>query len=75
MLVVSDIDVSFVPVVSGVVCLVVGAVFKYDTVHGVYDGTVENDDSHLIVDGKKIKVKKSQQLVPAPHARPSHTRA
>nr|AAG11394.1 glyceraldehyde-3-phosphate dehydrogenase [Ascophyllum nodosum] len=30
--------------------------FKYDTVHGVYDGTVENDDSSIIVDGKKIKV-------------------
>lgn len=33
------------------------SVFKYDTVHGVYDGTVENDDSNLIVDGKKIKVR------------------
>lgn len=33
------------------------AVFKYDTVHGVYDGTVENDDSNLIVDGKQIKVR------------------
>lgn len=32
------------------------AVFKYDTVHGVYGGTVEHDDSSLIVDGKKIKV-------------------
>lgn len=31
-------------------------VFKYDTVHGTYDGTVENDDSSLFVDGKKIKV-------------------
>lgn len=30
--------------------------FKYDTVHGIYDGTVENDDSNLIVDGQKIKV-------------------
>eukprot|EP00904_Undaria_pinnatifida_P001005 jgi/Undpi1/10905/HiC_scaffold_3.g01431.m1 len=30
--------------------------FKYDTVHGVYEGTVENDEDHLIVDGKKIKV-------------------
>ncbi|CAM9134822.1 unnamed protein product [Ectocarpus sp. 12 AP-2014] len=30
--------------------------FKYDTVHGIYDGTVENDDSTLIVDGNKIKV-------------------
>ena len=33
------------------------AVFKYDTVHDVYDGTVENDDSNLIVDGKNIKVR------------------
>lgn len=33
------------------------SVFKYDTVHGVYDGTVENDESNLIVDGKKIKVR------------------
>ena len=32
------------------------SVFKYDTVHGVYEGTVENDEDHLIVDGKKIKV-------------------
>ncbi|CAM9432079.1 unnamed protein product [Discosporangium mesarthrocarpum] len=30
--------------------------FKYDTVHGRYDGSVENDDSSLIVDGKKIEV-------------------
>nr|ABU96665.1 mitochondrial glyceraldehyde-3-phosphate dehydrogenase [Dictyota dichotoma]ABW77415.1 mitochondrial glyceraldehyde-3-phosphate dehydrogenase [Dictyota dichotoma] len=30
--------------------------FKYDTVHGIYGGSVENDDSHLIVDGQKIKI-------------------
>lgn len=29
--------------------------FKYDTVHGRYKGTVEHDDQHLIVDGKKIR--------------------
>ena len=39
------------PVVSDVT----RAVFKYDTVHGVYDGTVENYDRNFIVDGKIIK--------------------
>jgi len=30
--------------------------FKYDSVHGRYDGTVEHTDDSLIIDGKKIKV-------------------
>lgn len=30
--------------------------FKYDSVHGKFDGTVENTDDSLIIDGKKIKV-------------------
>ncbi len=30
--------------------------FKYDSVHGKYDGTVKNTDDSLIIDGKKIKV-------------------
>jgi len=30
--------------------------FKYDSVHGKYDGTVENTDDSLVIDGKKIKV-------------------
>ncbi|CAN0351172.1 unnamed protein product [Ascophyllum nodosum] len=30
--------------------------FKYDSVHGVYDGEVSHDEEHLIVDGVKIKV-------------------
>eukprot|EP00752_Nemacystus_decipiens_P008129 g7269.t1 len=30
--------------------------FKYDTVHGVYDGEVSHDGENLIVDGTKIKV-------------------
>jgi len=30
--------------------------FKYDTVHGQYEGTVSHDKDHIIIDGKKIKV-------------------
>jgi len=30
--------------------------FKYDSVHGRYDGTVEHTDDSLVIDGKKIKV-------------------
>ena len=30
--------------------------FKYDSVHGRYNGTVEHTDNSLIIDGKKIKV-------------------
>lgn len=37
--------------------------FKYDTVHGVYEGSVENDGDDLIIDNKKIKVLKSRNVV------------
>ena len=30
--------------------------FKYDSVHGKYQGTVEHTDDSLIIDGRKIKV-------------------
>ncbi len=30
--------------------------FKYDSVHGKYDGTVESTQDSLVIDGKKIKV-------------------
>jgi len=30
--------------------------FKYDSVHGVYKGTVSFEDNFLIIDGKRIKV-------------------
>ena len=30
--------------------------FKYDSTHGRFDGVVENDDKHLIVNGHKIIV-------------------
>ncbi|WP_257395600.1 glyceraldehyde 3-phosphate dehydrogenase A [Campylobacter lari subsp. concheus] len=36
--------------------------FKYDTVHGVYNGSVENDGDDLIIDNKKIKVLKSRNV-------------
>ncbi|TVZ51160.1 type I glyceraldehyde-3-phosphate dehydrogenase [Dokdonia sp. Hel_I_53] len=29
---------------------------KYDSVHGRFDGTVEVEDGHLVVDGKKIRI-------------------
>lgn len=29
--------------------------FKYDSTHGIYDGTVTHDDEGIIIDGKKIK--------------------
>ena len=28
---------------------------KYDSVHGKFPGTVESDEDHLIINGKKIK--------------------
>ncbi|MCR6570509.1 type I glyceraldehyde-3-phosphate dehydrogenase [Campylobacter insulaenigrae] len=36
--------------------------FKYDTIHGVYDGSVENEGDDLIIDNKKIKVLKSRNV-------------
>jgi len=30
--------------------------FKYDSVHGKYNGTVEHTDDSLVIDGRKIKV-------------------
>ncbi|MCV3442936.1 type I glyceraldehyde-3-phosphate dehydrogenase [Campylobacter sp. IFREMER_LSEM_CL1097] len=36
--------------------------FKYDTVHGTYDGSVENENDDLIIDNKKIKVLKSRNV-------------
>jgi len=30
--------------------------FKYDTVHGRFNGTVEEHDGHLLINGKKLTV-------------------
>ena len=35
-------------------------IFKYDTVHGRFDGDVEYDDENLIINGKKIKILNSR---------------
>ncbi len=39
---------------------------KYDTVHGRFKGTVEYDDSHLIVNGKKIPLLNSRKPAELP---------
>lgn len=36
-------------------------VFSHDSVHGKWDGTVEYDDSHLIINGKAIKLLSSRK--------------
>ncbi|AJC84292.1 type I glyceraldehyde-3-phosphate dehydrogenase [Campylobacter peloridis] len=36
--------------------------FKYDTIHGVYDGNVDSEGDDLIIDNKKIKVLKSRNV-------------
>lgn len=36
--------------------------FKYDTVHGVFDANMNNEKDDLIVNGKKIKVFKSRNI-------------
>ena len=42
--------------------------FKRDSVHGAYAGTVEVDGSDLIVDGKRIKVTAERDPAKLPHA-------
>lgn len=37
-----------------------GHLFKYDSVHGVFDGEVKWDDDHLYINGLKIKVLKEE---------------
>ena len=34
--------------------------FAHDSVHGTWDGTVEYDDEHLIINGKAIKLLNSR---------------
>jgi glyceraldehyde 3-phosphate dehydrogenase len=34
--------------------------FKYDSAHGRWNGTVSHDDSHIIINGDKIKVLKEK---------------
>ncbi|EDP4713069.1 type I glyceraldehyde-3-phosphate dehydrogenase, partial [Campylobacter jejuni] len=36
--------------------------FKYDTVHGEFKGSVDSEGDDLVVNGKKIKVFKSRNV-------------
>ena len=42
--------------------------FKRDSVHGTYQGTVEVDGNDLIIDGKRIKVSAERDPANLPHA-------
>jgi len=42
--------------------------FRYDSVHGKYPGTIEVDGDDLIVDGKRIKVTAERDPANLPHA-------
>jgi glyceraldehyde 3-phosphate dehydrogenase len=42
--------------------------FRYDSVHGKYPGTIEVDGEDLIVDGKRIKVTAERDPANLPHA-------
>ncbi len=33
-----------------------GYLFKYDSIHGVFPGTVEVEDDALVIDGKRLRV-------------------
>ena len=47
-------DIEFVGINDLVEARNLAYLLKYDTVHGRYDGTVEADGEHLVVDGKRI---------------------
>jgi glyceraldehyde 3-phosphate dehydrogenase len=43
--------------------------FKYDSAQGRYDGTVETDGTHLIIDGKKIIINQERDPAAIPWAK------
>ena len=49
-------DIEFVAVNDLTDCETLAHLFKYDSVHGIYQGTVEAKEGFLIIDGRKIKV-------------------
>ena len=49
-------DVEFVGINDLTDSKTLGHLFKYDSVHGVYPGTVEVEDDALVIDGKRIRV-------------------
>lgn len=53
---IKDKDINWVAVNDITDTKTLAHLFKYDSVHGVYDGTIEYSDNTLIIDKKKIKV-------------------
>jgi len=41
---------------------------KYDSVHGTWDRTIEHDENHLIIDGKKISISHNNAIADTPWA-------
>ncbi len=41
--------------------------FKYDSIHGVFDGTVEHTEDALIIDGKRIAISAQKDPAQLPH--------
>ena len=49
-------DVEFVAINDLTDAKTLGHLFKYDSVHGVFPGTVEVEDEALVIDGRRIRV-------------------
>jgi glyceraldehyde 3-phosphate dehydrogenase len=49
-------DVEFVAINDLTDARTLGHLFKYDSVHGVFPGTVEVEDDALVIDGKRVRV-------------------
>ncbi len=49
-------DVEFVGINDLTDSKTLGHLFKYDSVHGVYPGTVEVEEDALVIDGKRVRV-------------------
>jgi glyceraldehyde 3-phosphate dehydrogenase len=49
-------DIEFVAVNDLTDAKTLGHLFKYDSVHGVFDGTVEVEEDALVINGKRVRV-------------------
>ena len=52
-------DIEFVAINDLTDAKTLGHLFKYDSVHGVFPGTVEATEDALVIDGKRIRVTNS----------------
>jgi len=49
-------DIEFVAINDLTDAKTLGHLFRYDSVHGVFPGTVEVEDGALVIDGRRIRV-------------------